>query len=101
MRFEDLSDFIAWYNPFNRNQRQPTWHEHDAPEGRWHSHSYEEPTTRDNTGLDVFWLKDMSLTDLDNLPSPDDITEEIIENLEAGLNTFRQVLAHLRHPVSF
>lgn len=44
----------------------------------------------------------MSLTDLDNLPSPDDIAEEIIENLEAGLNNFRQVLAHLRrHPVSF
>jgi len=27
------------------------------------------------------------------LPEPDDLAEEIIENLEAGLNSFRQVLA--------
>ena len=45
---------------------------------------------------DVFWLKDKSLTDLDNLPEPDDLAEEIIENLEAGLNSFRQVLTGLR-----
>jgi hypothetical protein len=45
------------------------------------------------TSLDVFWLKDRSLTDLDNLPEPDELAEEIIENLEAGLSSFRQVLA--------
>lgn len=50
---------------------------------------------RDNTSLDVFWLKDESLTDLDNLPEPDDLAEEIIGNLEAGLNSFREVLAGL------
>ena len=43
----------------------------------------------------IFWLKDESLTDLDNLPEPDDLAEEIIENLEAGLNSFREVLAGL------
>ncbi len=31
----------------------------------------------------------------DNLPEPDDLAEEIIENLEAGLNSFREVLAGL------
>ncbi|MBA2492148.1 MAG: hypothetical protein H0V34_10765 [Gammaproteobacteria bacterium] len=36
-----------------------------------------------------------SLTDLDNLPEPDELPEEIIENLEAGLNSFRAVLAGL------
>ena len=41
-------------------------------------------TARDKTSLDIFWLKDQSLTDLDNLPEPDDLAEEIIENLEAG-----------------
>ena len=45
--------------------------------------------------LDVFWLKDKSLTDLDNLPEPDDLAKEIIENLEAGLNSFREVLGSL------
>ena len=45
--------------------------------------------------LDIFWLRDKSLTDLDNLPDPDVLAEEIIENLEAGLASFRAVLAAL------
>ncbi|MFA5631813.1 MAG: hypothetical protein WC997_09895 [Porticoccaceae bacterium] len=48
-----------------------------------------------NTSLDLFWLKDKSLTDLDNLPEPDELAEEIIENLEAGLASSRTVLANL------
>ena len=96
MRFEDLSDFIACYNPLNRHQRRATWHEQDAPDGRWRSYGYDELTARDKTSLDVFWLKDKSLTDLDNLPEPDELAEEIIENLEAGLSSFRQVLAELQ-----
>ena len=66
------------------------------PEGRWRKFSYDELVARDKTSLDVFWLKDKSLTDLDNLPEPDDLAEEIIENLEAGLNSFREVLADSR-----
>lgn len=42
------------------------------------------------------WLKDKSLTDLDNLPEPDELAEEIIENLEAGLASLRTVLFQLR-----
>ena len=45
----------------------------------------------------MFWLKDKSLTDLDNLPELDELAEEIIENLEAGLDSFRQVLAGLQN----
>lgn len=96
MRYEDLSDFVKCYNPKNRHRRKPTWDENDAPEGRWRSYSYDELTARDKTNLDMFWLKDKSLTDLDNLPGPDELAEEIIENLEAGLNSFREVLASLR-----
>ena len=40
----------------------------------------------------LFWLKDRSLIDLDNLPEPDELAEEIIENPEAGLDSFREVL---------
>ena len=96
MRFEHLSDFIECYNPRNRHQRKATWDEKDAPEGRWRSYSYDELTARDKTSLDIFWLKDKSLTDLENLPEPDDLAEEIVENLEAGLESFRQALAGLR-----
>jgi type I restriction enzyme M protein len=93
LRFEDLEDFIACYNPLNPQERQATWHPEDNPEGRWRSYSLEELMARDKTSLDVFWLKDKSLTDLDNLPEPDELAEEIIENLEAGLASFRAVLA--------
>ncbi len=95
LRYEDLTDFIACYNPANRHQRAETWHAESNPDGRWRKYSYEELVARDKTSLDVFWLKDKSLTDLDNLPEPDELAEEIIENLEAGLNSFREVLAGL------
>lgn len=95
MRYEDLADFIACYNAGNRHERKPTWDDEKNPEGRWRKFTYDELRARDKTSLDVFWLKDKSLTDLDNLPEPDELAEEIIENLEAGLNSFRQVLAGL------
>lgn len=95
LRFEDLQDFIQCYNPLNRHQRVETWNAQSNPEGRWRKYTYSELIARDKTSLDIFWLKDKSLTDLDNLPEPDELAEEIIENLEAGLNSFRAVLAAL------
>jgi type I restriction enzyme M protein len=95
LRFEDLQDFIACYHPFNPSERSETWHPETNLEGRWRKYSYDELIARDKTSLDVFWLKDKTLTDLDNLPEPDELAEEIIENLEAGLNSFREVLAGL------
>jgi type I restriction enzyme M protein len=95
MRFEDLADFVACYNPRNRHARKETWHPETNPEGRWRKFRYEEIVARDKTSLDIFWLKDKSLADLDNLPDPKDLGEEIIENIEAGLNNFRTVLAAL------
>jgi type I restriction enzyme M protein len=95
LRFEDLRDFIDCYKADNINLRKETWHAETNPEVRWRSFSYEELLARDKTSLDVFWLKDKSLTDLDNLPEPDELAEEIIENLEAGLASFRAVLVAL------
>ncbi|HBN14203.1 MAG: DNA methyltransferase [Gammaproteobacteria bacterium] len=95
LRYEDLAEFIACYNPENRHKRKPTWDADTNPDGRWRKYSYEELVARDKASLDVFWLKDKSLTDLENLPEPDELAEEIIENLEAGLESFRAVLAGL------
>lgn len=95
LRYEDLAEFIQCYNPPNRHDRKETWNAESNPDGRWRKYSYEELVARDKTSLDLFWLKDKSLTDLDNLPEPDDLAEEIIENLEAGLNSFREVLVGL------
>ena len=42
--------------------------------------------------MDIFWIKDDSLTDLDNLPAPDILANEIVENIEAGLESFREIV---------
>ncbi len=91
LKFEDLKDFISCYNPANINKRSETWHPDTNPEGRWRRFSYEDILARDKTSLDLFWLKDESLADLDNLPEPADLAEEIIENLEAGLANFKEI----------
>ncbi|MEL7470088.1 MAG: class I SAM-dependent DNA methyltransferase [Pseudomonadota bacterium] len=96
MTFEHLREFVECYNPRNRHDRVATWDEDGSPDGRWRTYSREELLERDKASLDVFWLKDKSLTDLDNLPEPDELAGEIIENLEAGLNSFREVLGSLR-----
>lgn len=94
MQLEDLQEFITLYNPKNRNKRKETWSEENE-EGRWRKYSYEEIIARDKTNLDIFWLRDKSLTDLDNLPDPDILASEIIENLEAGLESFREIMVTL------
>ncbi len=91
LRFEDLQEFIANYNPLNRHERKESWNEQSNPEGRWRKYSYEQIIARDKTSLDIFWLKDKSLADLDNLPEPDVLALEIIDNLEAGLGSFRAI----------
>lgn len=100
LRFEDLAEFINCYNPQNRHERHATWNEETNPEGRWRNFTYDELVARDKTSLDIFWLKDKSLTDLDNLPEPDQLAEEIIETLEAGLNSFREILGAIEDRVA-
>jgi type I restriction enzyme M protein len=39
----------------------------------------------------MIWLRDDSLEDTDNLPPPEVIAQEIVEDLEAGLAEFAAV----------
>ena len=91
MRFEHLKDFVKLYNPNNRHKRKETWSKTNE-EGRWRKFSYAEILARDKTNLDIFWIKDKSLMDLENLPDPDILAREIIENIESGLNSFREIM---------
>ena len=95
LRLEDLKDFITCYNPKNRHKRKETFNTQANPEGRWRKFSYDEIISRDKTSLDITWLKDKSLADLDNIPDPDVLAEEIIENLEAGLENFKTIMLSL------
>ncbi|NJO68997.1 MAG: N-6 DNA methylase, partial [Bacteroidetes bacterium] len=95
LKFDDLKDFILCYCPSNRHKRAATFHPETNPEGRWRKFSYDEIINRDKTSLDITWLRDKSLADLDNLPDPEEIAEDIIENLEAGLESFREIMVKL------
>ncbi len=94
LKLEDLRDFIDCYKAQERHKRKATFDEKN-PDGRWRRFSYDEIIARDKTSLDITWIKDQSLADLDNLPDPDTIAHEIVENLEAGLDSFRRVLTGL------
>jgi type I restriction enzyme M protein len=65
-------------------------HERTATE-RFKFFNYEELMARDKASLDIFWLKNDSLDNLDDLPPPDVLQQEIIEHLEAALLAFREV----------
>ena len=87
MKFNDLKDFVQCYNPQNRFKRKET--------ERFKKFKYEEIIARDKTNLDIFWLKDDSLGDMDNLPDPDVLALEIVENIEAGLESFKEIIEGL------
>ena len=90
LRREDLDDFVASYHPENRYKRKET--------ERFHAFSYDELIKRDKASLDIFWLKDDSLEDSANLPAPDVIAAEIVEDLQAALDEFALIAADLGRP---
>jgi type I restriction enzyme M protein len=87
LKHDDLMDFVVSYNPDNRHERKET--------ERFKYLKYDELIARDKASLDIFWLKDDSLDNLDDLPLPDILQQEIIDHLEAALNAFRDVAAGL------
>ncbi|MCY3841675.1 MAG: N-6 DNA methylase, partial [Gammaproteobacteria bacterium] len=91
LTYAHLQDFVACYNPEHRHVRDESWGE-DNPNGRWRAFSREELLERDKAGLDVFWLKDASMTDLENLPEPEVLADQIIENLRSALASFEAVI---------
>jgi type I restriction enzyme M protein len=91
----DLNEFVELYQAGNRHQRQATW-SLESPGGRWRAYGFDELIARDKTSLDIFWLKDDSLADSDNLPAPGVIALEIVEDLEAALEQFRLIAGDLQ-----
>lgn len=90
MTYDDLEEFIKHYKPGNINKRKETWEE-EKGEGRWRKYTYDEILERDKTSLDIFWLREESLTNLDDLPDPDVLASDIIENIESGLSRFKEI----------
>ena len=63
--------------------------------GRFRRFDIKEILDRDKTSLDLFWIKDKSLADLDSLPEPDVLASDIIENLQSALESFQELQAQL------
>jgi type I restriction enzyme M protein len=63
---------------------------------RFRSFAYEELIKRDKLNLDIFWLKDESLDDSANLPDPDVIAVEIVDDLGAALQQFSAIANDLK-----
>jgi type I restriction enzyme M protein len=90
----DFDEFVECYKPGRTNRRKLTWSE-DTPEGRWRSFDYDELLKRDKLSIDLFWIKDKSLTDTDSLPAPDVLAQEIVDDLESALEQFGKIAARL------
>jgi len=91
LKRSDLDEFVALYTA---NSRTTTWSK-ENPAGRWRCYDYEELIARDKASLDIFWLKDDSLEDSDNLPEPGVLAAEIVEDLQAALAQFREIAEDL------
>jgi type I restriction enzyme M protein len=88
LRREHLQDFVDCYLADKaRSERVET--------DRFRAFTYDELVARDKANLDLVWLKDDSLEDLDNLPAPEVIAREIVEDLTAALVEFEAVAAAL------
>ena len=61
----------------------------------WRAHEYAELINGDKASLDIFWLRDENLEESDNLPDPDVLAQEIVEDLGAALEQFYQIAADL------
>lgn len=91
-----LDDFVRCYRPGEpQEKRRATWTEKN-PEGRWRAFDYDDLIKRDKTNLDLFWLKDETLEDSADLPSPDVLAQEIADDLQTALEQFQSIAASLR-----
>jgi type I restriction enzyme M protein len=78
LRAEHLRDFVSAFAA-------------RAESERFRRFTYDELVARDKASLDLTWLKDDSLEDTENLPPPEVIAQEIVEDLEAALAQFGAV----------
>ena len=88
LRRSDLDEFVNAYLPGQPRDRR-------FESDRWKSFRNDELVARDKVNLDLTWLRDESLEDAANLPAPDVIAREIVEDLTAALAEFEAVAASL------
>jgi type I restriction enzyme M protein len=93
LRRADLDSFVDSYGPGSPRDGR-------VESERWKPFTYDELVARDKANLDLTWLRDDSLEDLDNLPAPGVIAREIVDDLSAALAEFEAVAAALEMPAA-
>lgn len=88
LSYEHLADFIKCYCPEDRTKRKES--------ERFKKFTYDELIKRDKTNLDITWLKDDSLKELENLPEPEVLLKDIIGNLQESLSAFKDLQNKLK-----
>jgi type I restriction enzyme M protein len=83
LRAEHLRDFVEVFRAGKRHLREES--------ERFQRFSYEDLIQRDKVSLDITWLRDASLEDVDGLPPPDVLAQEIVDDLEAAIAEFAAV----------
>jgi type I restriction enzyme M protein len=96
LKRSDLDEFVQLYRPGKRHFRKPSWDAEKNPDGRWRAFDYDELSKRDKVNLDIFWLKDKSLEDSDDLPAPDVLAQEIADDLQTALEQFQGIAEKLK-----
>ncbi len=92
---EHFAEFERCYgkNPSGKATRKPA----DSKEDRWRSFRISEVKGRDFK-LDGFkWLREESLEDADDLPEPEELVTDAIEELEEAVGELNQVLRLLEN----
>lgn len=84
LRREHLNEFVQHYKP-----GRP--HSERVESERFKAYTYDELIARDKANLDLIWLKDDSLVDAADLPTPDVLAREIMEELQVALSEFEAI----------
>jgi type I restriction enzyme M protein len=87
LRRAHLDEFVDAYMPGNRGKRKES--------ERFKAFTYEEILARDKANLDIIWLKDDSLEDAADLPAPEILAREIMEELQVAIGEFTAIVAAL------
>jgi type I restriction enzyme M protein len=87
LRRAHLDEFVEAYMPGNRGKRKES--------ERFKAFTYEEILARDKANLDIIWLKDDSLEDAADLPAPEILAREIMEELQVAIGEFTAIVAAL------
>jgi type I restriction enzyme M protein len=90
LQYESLRNFVDSYSALDLTKRKETWSEKN-PDGRWRKFKYSDLIQLDKVNLDITWIKDSESIDFENLPDPDYIVNDIIENIESAIRTFKTI----------